>query len=735
MKKILTLLFITVLSYPLWAQTYSIKGIVREKNTSEPIVGANIVLKGTTLSTASDANGAFILKKVPSGKYELTASFVGMKRVSQIIALSGDVSAIVFEMEESSQNLGEVVVTATGTHHSLKNVPVQTEVISKQDIKNIAPRSFEEMTMSISPSFDYSPGAMGSFTKLNGLDNNFFVILIDGKRMYGDIGGQNETGRISPDNIEKVEIVKGASSALYGSDAMAGVINIITKKNKNKVNFESTSRVGKYYDCQQSNSLNLNVGKFSSNTQFAHKQTDGYQLSTLEYIDLKKNKNTKPTDRKAVNMFYDNSLSQKFSYSITPNINVYAQGSWYEKEIQQPQTVAAYNFFYKDLSGSAGIKYKISNRSNITLDASSDNFWYYYKYNQDYENKKTKEKYTKDQKVLNTKQTLNNYNLKAVTAICKQHLLSTGAEIAQEKMDSDRVKNGNAEVYTIALYAQDEYMPLKNLTIVAGARFFNHKTFGNSITPKLSALYNIKDFNFRASFAQGFKTPTLKELYFEYQKGGTLYLGNENLNPQKSDYYSASVEYISGGVTASVTGYVNQLKNLIDYIDGPQPTAEQKKQGVKNIRIHENIAKAQTQGVDFLVNAYMGYGFTVGGGYSFVDAKNKTEDIRLEGVAENYGTAMLNYKYNIKNYILNANVNGRIQDEKFFKNYGNAKAYNLWKLTTTHTYLFMPGLYAEATVGIDNIFNYVDDTPYGAHYGTLSPGRNVFGALKFVFTR
>lgn len=734
MNKILATLLALMLAVAAGAQSYTIKGTVAEKSNGKLIVGANIMVKGLTVGAATNVNGEFTIKVPKAGDYTLVATYTGMQRLAQRVSVRGDVSDLAFRMEESVGAIDEVVVTGTGTHHSLKTAPVQTEVFSNKTIAKLAPRSFEEMATSISPSFDFTPGTMGSFLRVNGLGNDFVVLMVNGKRVYGDVGGQTDLNRISPDNIERVEVVKGASSALYGSDAIAGVINVITKKSKSTVSFDNTTRFGAYGDFQQANTLDLNIGKLSSNTQFARKQIDGYQLSPFE-IDAK-SKALSLTEAKAVNRFYDNTVSQRLSYGITSNLDVYAQGSWYEKDYFRPKSVADFGFYYKDVSGAAGVKYKINGKSTITFDAATDNFWYYYHYNKDVVDSKTKKLLFSDgEKTLNTKQVRNEYNLKSVTAIGDKNLLTAGLDYVNENIDSPaRFKGGSADAYTAGVYLQDEYTPIKSLSIVAGARFVDHKAFGSRLTPKISALYSLGDFNLRASYGSGFKAPTLKELYFEYFKTGTLYLGNENLKPQSSDFYSASVEYNKKGVSLSVTGYRNDLRNLIDY--GPEqiPTPEQAAQGAKKVKVHQNISEARSQGVDFLANAYVGYGFTVGGGYSLVEAKNLTSNTTLEGAAKHYGTVMASYRYSYKRYVLNASINGRLQDEKFYAK-GNARGYNIWKFTTTHTFKVCAGVTIDAIAGIDNIFDYVDDAPYGMPYGTLSPGRTVFGGLNFKISK
>ena len=129
-----------------------------------------------------------------------------------------------------TDSLQEVVVTGTGTRHLMKDAPVQTEVITNKMLSQYGGKSLEDILAGLTASFAFNEGDMGSQMQLNGLGNNYILILIDGKRIHGDVGGENDLSLIDPHNIEKIEIVKGAQSALYGSDAMAGVINIITKK-------------------------------------------------------------------------------------------------------------------------------------------------------------------------------------------------------------------------------------------------------------------------------------------------------------------------------------------------------------------------------------------------------------------------------------------------------------------------------------------------------------------------
>ena len=235
---------------------------------------------------------------------------------------------------EKEVTMQEIVVTATGTQHTLRDVPVQTEVISRKVLDSFGGKSIEEILGSLTASFAFNEGDMGSQMQLNGLGNNYILILIDGKRIHGDVGGENDLGLIDPHNIERIEIVKGAQSALYGSDAMAGVINIITKKHPEAgVYADNTTRYGMHNDLRQHNTLAFNIGKFGSQTNFQMQRSDGWQNTAEEFAEgmvLTDSKN------KTVNAFRNWQIAERLTYRPLSNLEFYADGSYYIKHICRP---------------------------------------------------------------------------------------------------------------------------------------------------------------------------------------------------------------------------------------------------------------------------------------------------------------------------------------------------------------------------------------------------------------
>ena len=279
-----------------------------------------------------------------------------------------------------SDSLQEVVVTGTGTRHLLKNAPVQTEVITNKMLSQYGGKSLEDILAGLTASFAFNEGDMGSQMQLNGLGNNYILILIDGKRIHGDVGGENDLGLIDPHNIEKIEIVKGAQSALYGSDAMAGVINIITKKHTDSGIFvDNSTRYGTHNDLRQHNTLALAFGKFTSQTNFQLQRNDGWQNTQEEYAEamvLTDSRNM------TVNKFKNWQVAERLTYQPMKDLELYAEGSLYKKNICRPMDgthpscdVYTYDLRYNNASASVGGKWR-----NITLDIDWNKHAYYYDY-------------------------------------------------------------------------------------------------------------------------------------------------------------------------------------------------------------------------------------------------------------------------------------------------------------------------------------------------------------------
>ena len=700
-----------------------------------------------------------------------------MKRLLTVLLLFLNVLSVVAQNDVwRSDSVQEVVVTGTGTQHLLKDAPVQTEVISRKMLDSYGGKSLEDILSGLTASFAFSEGDMGSQMQLGGLGNSYILILIDGKRIHGDVGGENDLGLIDPQNIEKIEIVKGAQSALYGSDAMAGVINIITKKHRQKgLYVDNSTQYGTHNDLRQHNTLALNYGKWSSQTNFQLQRNDGWQNTAEEYAEamvLTDSKNM------TVNKFRNWQIAEHLTFQPTKKIELYADGTYYKKDIMRPRDgkhascdVYTYDLHYNNASASVGGKWKLGGKGSlqdyVTLDVDWNMHAYYYKYtarHYDYVFLEGEEfgdqngewfsvpMYPGQQKLQSNQQRVMG-QLKGIFHLPYNNTINAGAEYRYDHLKApERTEKGTASDWTTAVYVQDEFNKLSWLNITAGLRLVDNQNFGFRLTPKVSAMASWGDWRFRLGWSQGFKTPTVKELYYRYlhvMGSSTFFnLGNTKLDPQTSNYWSANVEYRGDKLTASVTGYINKLDNMIALVNVPVGeipagiTTAYMGDGSDNVqaRMYKNMDDARTCGVDVT----LGYKFTkelsMTAAYSYLDTEANLYDagtdqmktVVIDGMAHHKWNASVMYNHAFSNiYKLGVNLSTRGSSKRYYENNGDGRAYQLWRINTTHDFQVSSFKIASFRLeaGIDNIFNYVDRTMRPYHLGNNTSGTTVYGKV------
>jgi len=666
-----------------------------------------------------------------------------------------------------SDSLQEVVVTGTGTQHLLKNAPVQTEVITSKMLRDYGGKSLEDILSGLTASFSFSEDDMGSQMQMNGLGNSYILILIDGKRIHGDVGGQNDLSLIDPHNIEKIEIVKGASSALYGSDAIAGVVNIITKKHHERgMMLENTTRIGSYGDIRQHNGIALDYGKLSSYTNFQLQHSDGWQNTATEHTEGTEEP-IYDSRNKTVNRHTNWQIAERLTYKPSQALELYADGTVYWKRIYRPcgkyahYDVKTYDLEYHNASASVGGKYLLSKTDYLSLDIDWNRHAYYYAFTattlvEDYEKSAGTMyypyyPYLEGQKAVQSDQQRSMALLKGVFTLPYANRLSAGAEYRYDWLDApNRVVGGKASDWTASLYVQDEFSLIPTINITAGLRLNQNRQSGTRLTPKVSMMWSPgQAWRLRATWSQGFRTPTIKELFYCYvqQMSGTyLYLGNTSLKPQASNYYGLSAEYTWHGLNITVSGYYNKVKDMIALVTIPNyqaPDEYVSKYDPVKTRQYQNIEDAKTYGVDVNVR-YSGKDFSAGIGYSYLDTKanqydtshDRMRQVVIDGMAHHKGNLFVTWGRQLSsNYRIGLGIYGRMSSKRYYQTDGNGKGYQLWRFTTTHDLGHSRHFTWRIEAGIDNIFGYVDRTPHGLHLGTNTPGRTVYASLSVRFNQ
>lgn len=721
-KLLLTALACCVVSVALAQMT--LKGKVVDEE-GQPILSATVRLERTTIGAVTNDKGEFVFKDVPGGEYVMRTSRMDFETLKQNVSKTDN--NMVVQLKKSYLNLNEVVVTGTGTYHRLKDTPVPVEVITAKEISNTGSLNFEDALAELSTSI----ATKGAYNiVMSGLRNKQILILVDGKRLSGDVGGDNDLERIDMSNIKRVEIVKGGASSLYGSEAMGGVINIITNTPQTTMDLMSATRISKYGEFNQNTNLGFKMGKFVSQTTYQRRQTEGWQLSKYEIKSL-----TKPTrdtlvetGKQAMAAYKSNTVSQKFMYNPTKKSSIYTKGVYFDKKTDRPYADYAYDMFYKDYNFALGGDYHFRKHVNyITFDSYFDNYEYYKDY------LKKSGKFEAGDRDLTKRQRLLNTTAKGVFSLGDNNKLNTGLDFMNEYMKNPESLAESKSAYSIAFYAQDEIKVIERLSVVAGFRVIHHETFKNKFNPKLSTMYSLDHFNFRASYAAGFRAPNLQELYYDKISGTMVSQGNIDLKPERSSYFSLNTEYMSDHFTFSITGYVNTIKDIIDRQVQPL-TPEDEEGGIKTRYMYNNVSKARSQGVDVTMNAFLGEGFSLGLSYSYLDARNRVDNTPLFGSSRHTGIVNANWMRQWKNYRLNVNLNGRLQSEVHYSDM-DARPFQLWNLATSHSFSSVKNLILEPGLGIDNIFNFRDELPFGSKYATTSSGRTVYASLTLKFKK
>ena len=305
----------------------SLTGKVVDAETNEPIQGAYIRLKETNIGCTTNDKGEFSLVGVPDGKYAMRIS--RMDYASETLSVNKSMQNILVRLNESTVNLDQVVVTGTGTHHKLKDSPVPVQVISQKEIQQVNASGVEDVLLKLVPSISFQSTSMSNNIYMNGLSGKYVLVLINGRKVAGDVSGNVDFSRVNIANVKRIEILNGAASALYGSDAIAGVINIIMDESRDELNIMSNSRISSHGRFTQSVNADVNVNRFSSHTSYQRQQSDGWKLSDYE----ESNGELVETDKQPIYHWFSNDINQSFSYRFTDrfSVNVFGTYSTYER--------------------------------------------------------------------------------------------------------------------------------------------------------------------------------------------------------------------------------------------------------------------------------------------------------------------------------------------------------------------------------------------------------------------
>ena len=662
-----------------------------------------------------------------------------------------DLSAV-----SSSYNLNPVVVTGSGHHQRLKSTATPVHVLSSQEIREQGITTLDAALTRMMPQASMAPSSMGTFLRLNGLGNKYILILINGQRVTGDISNNVDLNRISMSRVKRIEVLDGAASSLYGSDAIAGVINIITDQPAQTDGFpasiSSDTHVSGHGVLTEAVNLDIYKNGFGSYTSFTHDRADSYQTTDLEFV---KGSDTE-TQRTIAPLFTgyrSNIVGQKFTYTPTQHLALNAGFDYSYKMTDRPETRADitggtdYEMRYKGFRWNVGGIYKFTARNSLQADFTVDRFRYGKEY--DVETKS----YAVGDYVQSKKQRSMEGTLKAILGLTPHGTTIVGADWHKNYLTATS-GDINEHAYTLAAYAQHEEkfaMGRGFVTTTLGLRYTRHETFGNHWTPKATIMYSQGHFNLRATYANGFRSPGLDEIYYHYfsvNRGkAQIIFGNKDLTPEKSHYIALNAEYRSDLLAVSLTGYINRINDMVIRQDVtvddaslamlrtefPEMTDDQAAK-LERYSLYRNSDAGDVKGIQLGLSANLFRGFNLSANYACTYARNRSDGewTVMERSIRNAVTLAANYQRQWGRYTLHANLNGKLQSKTYYTSYENAPGFGVWNLNTVHSFSLWKQIILQPTIGIDNIFNRVDRRIDSANrkYALYSPGRMLVVGLR-----
>ena len=656
-------------------------------------------------------------------------------------------------MTSRTYNLNPVVVTGSGHHQRLKSTATPVHVLSSQEIHEQGITTFDEALTRMMPQASMAPNSMGTFLRLNGLGNKYILILINGQKLSGDISNNVDLNRINMSRVKRIEVLDGAASSLYGSDAIAGVINIITDQPTDaELSITNDTKVSGHGILTESVGLDIYKGGFGSYTSFTHDRADSYQNNNLEYIKGSDTE-TQETIAPYFTGYRSSVFSQKFTYTPTQHLALNAGLDYSYKITDRPETRedisggTDYEMRYKGFRWNIGGIYKFTNHNSLQADFTVDRF----RYGKEYD-VATKD-YAVGDYVQSKKQRSMEGQVKAILGLSSNSTTIFGADWHKDYLTAS---SGNIDqhVYNVAAYAQHEMKCFKDFTATLGLRLTHHETFDLHLTPKATLMYAPGDFRFRATYSAGFRAPGLDELYYHYfsvNRGKPqIIFGNQDLSPEKSHYFSLNAEYRTQFIAVSLTGYLNRIKDMvvrknIDVDDNvmkmlqaefPEMTADQAAK-LERYSLYQNSDEGDVKGIqtNISVNLFKGFNFSANYTYTYARTKSSEEWTLLERSIRHAATIAANYHHTWGKYRLNVNLNGRLQSKTYYPDYEDAPGFGVWNLHTTQTIDCAKWAILEPSIGIDNLFNKVDRRIDSSNrkYALYTPGRMLVVGVKIKF--
>lgn len=441
-------------------------------------------------------------------------------------------------------DLDEVVVTGTRTPKFLKDTPIQTRVINAKEIARLDATNVQDLLQQELPGVEFTY-AMNQQTHLNfsGFGGQGVLFLVDGERLAGETMDDVDFTRLSMDNVERIEIVKGAASALYGSNATGGVINIITKKSQKPVTLNVNARYAKHNEQRYGGTFGLNGKHWNNMFTVNFNRMDNYDVHSA----------SNPVTRIISTVYGDKTINFKdqLVWSSNKNFHLSGRAGYFFRETvrsaDQPER-------YRDFSGGLGMQWNISEHDDFQASYAFDQYD-----KSDYQ-RITKLDIRDYSNVQNSLRLLYNHRFD------RGDVLTIGSDFMHDYLYNTNLENETRNQNSWDLFGQYDWRISDQWEAVGAVRYDYFSDGKEShVTPKLNVCYKpIYNLSIRAGYGMGFRAPTLKEKYYNFDMAGIWIVeGNANLKSEVSHNFNLSAEFTKGHYNLTGSVYYNKVKNKL----------------------------------------------------------------------------------------------------------------------------------------------------------------------------
>lgn len=483
--------------------------------------------------------------------------------------------------------LDEVIITATRTIRQLSSLPMPVTLISKKQIQQAGTTRLSNILLEQTGINFVTDQSGFTGVQMQGLSAEYTMILIDGVPLVGRSSGNLDLNRITVNNIKQIEIVKGPSSSLYGSEALGGVINIITEKPKKNT---LKGGVGYFVRAGSKNELDINTNFIYKKEKFGF--VGGFNLNSSGGFDL-----SPETAFKTTQAYQNYTGNLQLTYDFPNAFNLLVSQRYFKEE----QTT---DNIQSDWNSNIELRHKLNVKWNLNYTFYATKF-------------KTESVFNGDISLFN--QTLIRPEIRATTNF-ENSTLNAGIGINFDDLDRtffDKKETFNSKY----VFVQYDFHPIEKMNTVVGARFDAHNKYKSAFSPKISSTYKINDWlKAKASIGYGFKAPDFRQLFFNFNNsaGGYVVLGtrtlhelygnepnvsvlDKDLNPENSIGYNFGFELKPmSNLKININLFRNDINDLINTValsgglPGLNPTT--------SVFYYENRDQVFTQGIELDVN-------------------------------------------------------------------------------------------------------------------------------------